>query len=272
MLRKVVSLTSLLSFLGLLLTVVILYIRPEGRVAYWSDWHFWGLTKVKWEGIHINLGFLFIISSIFHIYLNWKAIVAYLKNKAKKLAIFTPAFSVSVMFTLFVAGGTYFSLPPMKQMLDLNDYLKVSQAEKYGYPPYGHAEISSLTTFCRRMDLDVGAALSELQGHGLKIASKAESLKDIAKTNHISPQNVYDIIRKAQANGDPFVALPPTPPEGTGKIKLAQLCRQYDVPLEMAIKKFSSKGIQASGDATIKQIANNAGLHPVDLYDLLRQG
>jgi len=272
MLRKVVSLSSFLSFLGLFLTVVILYIRPEGRVAYWSDWHLWGLTKVKWEGIHINLGFLFIISSIFHIYLNWKAILAYLKNKAKKLAIFTPAFSVSVLVTLFVAGGTYFSLPPMQQILDLNDYLKVSQAEKYGYPPYGHAEISSLTTFCRRMDLDVDAALRDLQGHGLKIASKAESLKDIAKANYITPQQVYDIIRKAQANGNPLLALPPTPPEGTGKIKLAQLCRQYDVPLEMAIEKFSNKGIQASGDATIKQIANNAGLHPADLYDLLRQG
>ena len=72
------------------------------------------------------------------------------------------------------------------------------------------------------------------------------------------------------ANGNPFAALPPTPPEGTGKIKLAQLCRQYDVPLEMAIEKFSSKGIHATGDATIKQIANKARLHPADLYDLLR--
>ena len=198
--------------------------------------------------------------------------MAYLKNKAKKIAIFTPAFSVSVLVTLFVAGGTYFSLPPMQQILDLNDYLKVSQAEKYGYPPYGHAEISSLTTFCRRMDLDVEAALRDLQGNGLKFASKANSLKDIAKANDIAPQKVYDIIRKAQANGNPLAALPPTPPEGTGKIKLAQLCRQYDVPLKMAIKKFSSTGIQASGDATIKQIANNAGLHPADLFDLLRKG
>lgn len=204
-------------------------------------------------------------------YLNWKAIVAYLKNKARKLQIFTPAFSVSVLITLFVAVGTYFSLPPMQQIIDLSDKLKVVQAEKYGYPPYGHAEISSLTTFCRRMDLDVDAALRDLQGRGLKIASKANSLKDIAKANDTTPQKVYDIIRKAQANGNPLAALPPTPPEGTGKIKLAQLCRQYDVPLEMVIEKFSIKGIQASGDASIKQIANNAGIHSADLYDLLRQ-
>jgi hypothetical protein len=49
------------------------------------------------------------------------------------------------------------------------------------------------------------------------------------------------------------------------------LCRQYDVPLDLAIKKFSGKGIQSTGDMTMKRIAENAGLYPDDLYDYLRQ-
>jgi hypothetical protein len=158
----------------------------------------------------------------------------------------------------------------MQQILDLSDHLKVLQAEKYGYPPYGHAEISSLTTFCRRMNLDVNAALTDLQSCGLNVASDRQSLKQIAIGNSITPQNVYDFIRKAQANGDPFAALPPTPPEGTGKVKLSQLCFQYDVPLKAAIQKLARQGIKARGDVTMYQLAETAGMHPVDLYDVLR--
>lgn len=46
--RKITSLTGLLSFLITLLTSVILYVVPEGRVAYWADWHLLGLTKTQW--------------------------------------------------------------------------------------------------------------------------------------------------------------------------------------------------------------------------------
>jgi hypothetical protein len=73
--------------------------------------------------------------------------------------------------------------------------LKVLQAGKYGYPPYGHAEISALTTFCRRMDLDVNAALTDLHAHGLRVASNSQSIQQIAIANSIAPQKIYDIIK-----------------------------------------------------------------------------
>jgi hypothetical protein len=37
--RRIKSLTALLSFILLTITVVVLYIEPQGRVAYWADWH-----------------------------------------------------------------------------------------------------------------------------------------------------------------------------------------------------------------------------------------
>jgi hypothetical protein len=37
-LRKITSLTALLSFVLMLVTSIILYIVPQGRVAYWADW------------------------------------------------------------------------------------------------------------------------------------------------------------------------------------------------------------------------------------------
>ena len=41
--KKIASLTAALSFIMMVLTSFILYIVPQGRIAYWADWHLEGL-------------------------------------------------------------------------------------------------------------------------------------------------------------------------------------------------------------------------------------
>ena len=40
--RVFTSLCSLVSFILIVLTTIILYIEPHGRVAYWTHWDFFG--------------------------------------------------------------------------------------------------------------------------------------------------------------------------------------------------------------------------------------
>jgi len=77
-LRKITSLTMFLSFLLLIVTSIVLYVVPHGRIAYWSDWRFMGLTKTLWGDVHINLGVLFLVSGLLHLYYNWKPMVTYM--------------------------------------------------------------------------------------------------------------------------------------------------------------------------------------------------
>ena len=70
--RKVTSLTALISFVLEIITSVVLYIVPQGRVAYRSDWHLWGLSKTQWSDLHINLGVLLFLTLVLHAYFNWK--------------------------------------------------------------------------------------------------------------------------------------------------------------------------------------------------------
>ena len=60
--RRMTSLTAALSFIILFVTIVVLYIVPQGRVAYWADWRLWGMTKEQWGNIHLNIGLLFLLS------------------------------------------------------------------------------------------------------------------------------------------------------------------------------------------------------------------
>ena len=104
-LRRITSLTALLSAVFILLTSVVLYVVPQGRVAYWADWRLGGLTKTQWTNLHINLGVLFLLAVVLHVYLNWKPILSYLKTKTRKMRILTREFNVAMGVTAVFLGA-----------------------------------------------------------------------------------------------------------------------------------------------------------------------
>ena len=130
--RKIASLTAALSFIVMILTSIILYIVPQGRIAYWADWHLWGLTKTQWGDIHINTGILFLTALGLHIYYNWKPLINYLKDKAKNLKVFTKEFNVALIILVVFITGTYCKIPPFYSVLALSESIKDAAAEKYG--------------------------------------------------------------------------------------------------------------------------------------------
>ncbi len=188
-LRKTTSLTMLLSFILLIISSIILYITPQGKIASWANWSCWGIGKEEWEALHTNLGLLFIIAGIIHAALNWSPIVAYLK-KAKKFRMFTADFNIALAITLVITVMTLFSLPPINAIQTLNESIKDTAAEKHGEPPYGHAETSTLQSFCQRTGLNLADAIQKLEKSGLKPASAETTLEEIATANGIAPQQV----------------------------------------------------------------------------------
>ena len=113
MLRKVSSLTALLSFILLLLTSVILYIVPAGRGGLLGRLAALGVEqKPSGPVFTVNLGILFLVAILFHTWFNWGSILAYLKNKAREIRIFTPAFNISLILVIAFTIGTYAQIPP----------------------------------------------------------------------------------------------------------------------------------------------------------------
>jgi hypothetical protein len=201
-LRKTVSLTTLLSFILLLITSVVLYVTPQGKIAFWANWKLWGLGKEQWGALHINLGILFVIAGIIHTVLNGKSIIAYLK-KAQKIRVVTADFNVALIITLAVTLLTLFQVPPLSLIQHHNESLKAASAEKYGDPPYGHAEISSLESFCRRTGIDLEEAILKLNAAGLKAVSAEATLAEISDANGIPPQAVYNLVHPARSDDRP---------------------------------------------------------------------
>ncbi len=275
--RKATSLTAGLSFIVMILTSIILYIVPQGRIAYWADWRLWGLSKEQWGNIHINTGILFLLALGLHVYYNWTPIVNYLKNKTRNLTIFTREFNAALILTLACVLGTHFEIPPFSSILAVSASIKDQAAEKYGEPPYGHAELSSLKTFTQKVGIDLNQSMERIKAAGYNIKDENQTLVEISKTNHIPPQQLY-IAMKPSTEGSKIpvvtagkaIKLPDEPPPGTGNMTLADLCVQFNLNIKTMLRDLSRAGINAVDSQTIKKIAENNQTGPVDIYEHIK--
>jgi len=191
-LRRIASLFLLVSTLFLLTTSLVLYVVPQGRVAYWTHWRLWGFTKTDWTNLHINLGLLMLVAAGLHVYYNWRAIVSYLTHRSRRSRILSGDFITALVLTAFVVVGTPLGLPPMRWVLNLNESVKDAASQRYGEPPYGHAELSTLETFARRMELDLSAVMERLSAAGFVVSSSQATLEDLAAANRVTPQALYN--------------------------------------------------------------------------------
>jgi len=262
--RKITSLTALVSFLLLMLTSIILYIVPAGRVAYWASWKLWSLSKEQWGAVHINLGFLFFISILLHVYYNWTPIVAYLKNRARQVRVFTPDFNVALVVTLVVFFGTLAGMPPMSSIIHLGESITEQANLKYGEPPYGHAELSPLNEFVDKVKLDYDEASVLLKSAGIVVSGPQQTMKEIAESNGLSPRQIYLTIKPQAA--EEAVTMPEEPPGGTGKKTVMQVCEMYQLNPTEVIQGLAAKNIVADLNTPLKDIAEANSIDPHMIY------
>lgn len=273
--RKITSMTMLVSLVLLFLNSIILYVVPEGRIAYWADWHFWRLSKTQWTEQHVTVGFLFLLAGLLHIYYNWGAVKSYMKNKVKELRIFTPSFNIALLVTVIVAVGTYFHVPPMSTVLELGAHFKESGAETYGEPPYGHAELSSLKMFSQKERIDLDKALALMKQAGLQVEGANQTLIAIAKANRLTPQQLYGIIKPAKTEVEEVAkaagsSFPDEPKPGFGRKTLEEACVELKIDYATVSKGLQAKGLKVEAGKTIHEIAEASGKEPMEIFEDIR--
>jgi hypothetical protein len=270
-LRRIVSLSLFLVGSLLLLTSAILYITPHGRVAYWAGWTLWGFSKDQWTALHMNLGLLFVIAGTLHTWLNWRPITIYFKNKSRQLVVFTGEFTVTVVVTVLALVLTSLALPPMGWVQDLNETIKDSASERFGEPPYGHAELSSLRTLTRRMDINLELAIERLQRAGYEVEGERTTLIEIADAHQVTPQVIYEAMQPSpEERGTNEPIMPAVPAPGLGKKTLSGLCEEFELDIDQVMGLLSSNGIEAAGNEELREVAERYDTSPGEIYEMIR--
>ncbi len=126
MVRKIVSLIMLYSFFIMVISGIMLFVSPFGRLAAMIKWQVLGLGKMDYLALHIVFMVIFTVAGILHIVYNFKAIKHYLRNRARKMVVFTKAFVIS---TAVVVGFFYATIrhdTPLEKFVKMdkafNDY------------------------------------------------------------------------------------------------------------------------------------------------------
>ena len=266
--KKITSLSLGLAFLIMSYTGVMLYIVPKGRVAYWADWHLFGLSKTQYGDLHTTSMVTFLFFAIWHIYYNWKPLMSYLKDKSKKISFtkkeFLTAFGLNLIFVL----GTLYMTQPFKAFLDLRDNIKESWVKEYGEPPYGHAEETKLKTFCRKLGIDFETASEILISNNIKFKSD-DTLLNIAKKNKLSPNDIYKLINIKSVSKD-ISTDKSAIPSRLGRKTLQDLSDLNKIKLDEAINTLKAKGLDdVNAQSKLKNIADELDMMPIDLYKIL---
>ena len=268
--KRIVSLTAALSFVLVVLNSVALYIAPHGRVTRWVDWRFLGLTSTEWANQHIIVGLLFLIALSWHLYYNWTPIVAYLKNKAKRITVFTSDFNIALVLIVVFTVGAYVEIAPFSWVLDFSEYIKAGTAQKQGDPPFGRAEEATLEAFVTQMGWNLQETLVRLEQAGIKVGDLGQSLLQISRLNQTSPQGLYAAMQPDESTAAAGAVLPEDPLQGFGRLSLSEVCIKYGLDIAVIRLALEARNLPVTPASTIKVIAENHGLTPSEVYATIK--
>ncbi len=277
--RVLTSLCSLSAFVVAGLSGLILYLVPQGRIAYWTDWRLWGLGKTQWTDIHIIASIVFLVTAGFHIYFNWKPLTNYLGSKAAGMLRYRRELAASLVLGLWMVASGILALPPLSYLSVLSDTIKAAWVTSPEYePPYGHAELLSLKVFCDRLGIPLDRALAQLKAQGYELAAPSRSLKEIAAARGVSPLELYRVIKKFEPKPEP---LPPahqwTAEEvehrfaGTsmGRKPFKLLLRELNLDAALARRRLARLGVDIADQESLKDVAARTGRNPLQLMKVM---
>ena len=264
-LKKITSLTMMLTMIVMTYTGIILFITPPGRIAHWTQWKMLGMTKEQFASVHSTFMVLFILATMLHVYYNWKPLTSYMKNQAKQMIVFTKEMVVACLLTVVFFTGALYEISPFSNFLNFGSDIKESWEKEYGTPPYSHAELSSLDELLRKLDYDLVQSEKILHQNSINYTLK-QSLEDIAKENGISPQKIYNMLHVKLKKEDPSQAKKLS---GLGKKSIKAVAGVMGLTTEELIEKLSRLGIQAKADDKFKTIVEAYDQSPSDVVKAL---
>jgi len=281
--KAFISLLTFGSFIIMSITGIVLYAAPQGRIAYWVNWKFWGLEKPQWEAIHIISCFFFVVVGIYHLINNWVLLKNYLAGKIAGGLKMKKELAISALIILAIIVVPMNRIWPVTPVLELGEYLKKSWITSKEYePPFGHAEEVSLRVLAKRVNIDLEKAQKELKARGIQ-EDPGDSLQKIAKVNGTSPMNIYQAIKKFEAAPSPAAA----PAEakapaytadsvdekfagtGVGRKTLAEMIQQTGADPAKVKERLAKNKVEMKDDETFHDAAGKRKVTPMEVLKVV---
>ncbi|HSP89439.1 MAG TPA: DUF4405 domain-containing protein [Vicinamibacterales bacterium] len=260
-----VSFYVVFSFLALAVSGIVLYVAPPGRVANWSVWQLLFLTKAQWQAVHTIVALAFLVAGAFHVYFNWKVLVAYLKSKLQSGLRMKRELAAASLTGVAILAVSMTGVPPFGTVMDVGEEIKNSWSTSSSEPPVPHAELMTVEKLAETVKIPVAKALANLEAKGVKGAQPTMIVQQVADENGLTPQQVYQRIQSEDAK--PKVSM--AEGGGWGRMSVQQVCERYSIPVETGVARLQAAGFDVQAAAMIRDLASARGKTPIDIAKIV---
>ena len=243
------SFNLLFTFLLMLLSGLILYVKPEGSIARWLDWEIIFLDKTAWESVHTIFSFLFAVFALFHIlkiHIPNLAMYLHTKRNSTQSELF---FSLALSLVFLI--GTAINVVPFSSVYQAGNYISESWSSM-NKPEI--EKIDASTTIQQLSDyknISVDSLISELKKSEISVVSKEKSFLELSKLNNTAPYKIYEMIA-------PLEGEKKTENNSYGQITLSELAFLFDIDKAHFLAKIRAKynDPEINGETTLNQLGN----------------
>jgi len=148
--------------------------------------------------------------------------------------------------------------------MELGDYLTESWDTQNSNPPIPHAELLTLNELAKQLDnIPVEKLTKKLEDNKIKFNSTTETLSEIGVINNISPAEIYNLISKKSTTNMTGM--------GIGRKTLEEYAKENDMDIDKVIKLLLDNNIKAQKNQTLKDIASENDMAPMDVDALIKK-
>lgn len=236
-LRAMTSVLISCASLMLLLSGIVLFLAPPGRIANWNGWNVLGIGKHGWGGLHVWFAVIFLGASVLHVFYNWRVLMAYFKHRHSRRLAFRMEWAVAMLICVGVFAGTRAGVVPFSSLLKLGG--------------------------CGGNESESGGGRGGGGGHRGQGLSPTGAVQSCDAS--VVPSN-----GTAQATGG-FHGGGPGGGGGMGRRTLADVCATEKVDIQQALARLQARGMTATAEQTLRDIAtaNQLG-RPGEIVSIIR--
>jgi hypothetical protein len=266
--RAFTTLLSLWSFLISLVSGIILYFTPQGKIAHWTDWSIWGLDKETWGALHINSSLIFFIIIIFHVTYNWPVLINYIIKKTRATLNRKRELAVATLLAIFITLASLYDWQPFAMIIKWNQDIKNYWArEAESQPPIPHAEQMTLKEFSEQINVPLVYFETKMKEKGWTFRDRTQTIQEIAEKNNISPADFYEGLELVA----PGTGSSSGTGQGWGRMTVTQASEQIGLEPELALRNLQNAGIIAGPASNIRDLAEQVQKTPAEIVELMRE-
>lgn len=290
------AMTSVLiadSFVLLVVSGVVLFVSPPGRVANWGNWRMIGLTKHEWTGVHTWFAAVFVVTAVFHLVFNLRPLMNYFRDRLTRRLGWRWEWVMAVGICGGVFAGVQTRVVPFSTLLNWGERVKKGWEDARTAAPLPHAELLSFKELSTEAKVPYRSAVERLEARGFKGIRPEIIVQDLAKTNGVSAHRLYEIVQGQRGAGKRAESSAEAakgaghgpggggggfgrgggPGGGAGRQTLAEYCSSKGIELTEATARLQAKGIKSAADRSLRDIALDNGYdRPYEILTILESG